>query len=245
MSGNLLALEPRARPAASQGAVPEAGVFPDWGERPRPNGPFQLPQRFEMTREMLRRADLALTEQVMGRGSRSTGLRNGVSRRWADSVDARSEAVRHRDIHTHAAATRPRSSLTRSLTTSPECNNITDQPDLNDLGTRYAPLCIVVGMDAPGRHSSRIAVPKMAACGRRQMTEIASIGLDIAKSWFQVHGADAQGRPVLRRKLRRDQVAKFFAELAPTVIRIEACSTAHHWARTLQPAGHPMRLIPP
>src|SRR3954465_11370453 len=100
-------------------------------------------------------------------------------------------------------------------------------------------------MDAPGRHSGRIAVPIMAACGRRQMTEIASIGLDIAKSWFQVHGADAQGRPVLRRKLRRDQVAKFFAELAPTVVGIEACSTAHHWARTLQAAGHRVRLIPP
>jgi hypothetical protein len=56
-------------------------------------------------------------------------------------------------------------------------------------------------MDAPGRHSGRIAVPIMAACGRRQVTEIASIGLDIAKSWFQVHGADAQGRPVLSSSL--------------------------------------------
>jgi len=60
------------------------------------------------------------------------------------------------------------------------------------------------------------------------MTEIASVGLDIAKNWFQIHAADTEGRPLLRRKLRRDQVLDFFAGLSPTVVGIEACSTSHH-----------------
>ena len=77
------------------------------------------------------------------------------------------------------------------------------------------------------------------------MTEITSVGLDIAKNWFQVHAADAEGKPVLRRKLRRDQVETFFAALPATVVGIEACSTSHHWARTIQSAGHRVRLIPP
>ena len=77
------------------------------------------------------------------------------------------------------------------------------------------------------------------------MTEIALVGLDIAKNWFQVHAADAGGAPVLRRKLRRDQVAAFFAELPPVTVGIEACSTSHHWARTIERLGHRVRLIPP
>lgn len=77
------------------------------------------------------------------------------------------------------------------------------------------------------------------------MTEIALVGLDIAKNWFQVHAADAEGRPALRRKLRRDQVAAFFAELPPVTVGIEACSTSHHWARTIERLGHRVRLIPP
>lgn len=77
------------------------------------------------------------------------------------------------------------------------------------------------------------------------MTEIAAIGLDIAKNWFQVHAADAEGQPVIRRKLRRYQVVKFFADLAPTVVGIEACSTSHHWARVIGAAGHRVRLLPP
>ena len=77
------------------------------------------------------------------------------------------------------------------------------------------------------------------------MTEIALVGLDIAKNWFQVHAADGEGKPVLRRKLRRDQVVAFFAELPPITVGIEACSTSHHWARTIEWLGHRVRLIPP
>ena len=77
------------------------------------------------------------------------------------------------------------------------------------------------------------------------MTEITTIGLDLAKMVFQVHATDDEGRPVLRRKLRRAQVHGFFAELPSCVIGLEACATAHHWARELQALGHEVRLIPP
>jgi transposase len=77
------------------------------------------------------------------------------------------------------------------------------------------------------------------------MTEIATVGLDLAKSWFQVHGADAQGRPVLRKKLARGKVLEFFANLPPCLVGMEACGSAHHWARELSKLGHEVRLMPP
>ena len=77
------------------------------------------------------------------------------------------------------------------------------------------------------------------------MTKITTVGLDLAKSVFQVHAADREGRPVVRRKLRRQQVLDFFAKLSPCLIGLEACASAHHWARELQALGHKVRLIPP
>jgi transposase len=77
------------------------------------------------------------------------------------------------------------------------------------------------------------------------MTKIMTVGLDLAKSVFQVHGADQDGRPVVRRKLRRAQVIPFFAALPPCLIGMEACASAHYWARELQALGHEVRLIPP
>jgi len=76
------------------------------------------------------------------------------------------------------------------------------------------------------------------------MTNITTIGLDLAKSVFQVHCADKDGRPVLRKKLRRAQVLEFFAKLPPCLVGMEACASAHHWARELQALGHEVRLIP-
>jgi transposase len=70
-----------------------------------------------------------------------------------------------------------------------------------------------------------------------------TIGLDIAKSVFQVHGEDS-GRIVLQKRLRRSQVVDFFAKLPPSRIGIEACGSSHHWARTLRDLGHDVRLIP-
>jgi transposase len=75
--------------------------------------------------------------------------------------------------------------------------------------------------------------------------EITTVGLDLAKSWFQVHGADAQGRPLLRKKLARGKLLAFFAGLPPCLIGMEACGSAHHWARELIKLGHEVRLIPP
>jgi transposase len=76
------------------------------------------------------------------------------------------------------------------------------------------------------------------------MTKVITIGLDIGKNVFQVHGVDASGEVVVRRRLRRGEVLKFLAKLEPTTIGIEACATAQHWARALAPLGHTVRLMP-
>ena len=72
-----------------------------------------------------------------------------------------------------------------------------------------------------------------------------TIGLDIAKSVFQVHGVDNVGKSVLKRQLKRGQMMKFFGDLPPTLIGIEACGIAHYWARQLASLGHEVKLIPP
>src|SRR6201994_5097801 len=77
------------------------------------------------------------------------------------------------------------------------------------------------------------------------MQSISTIGLDIAKSVFQVHGVDAAGQVVIRRQLRRQQVVAFFQKLPPCLIGTEACASSHYWARELQALGHTVRLIPP
>ena len=74
--------------------------------------------------------------------------------------------------------------------------------------------------------------------------EITTIGLDIAKRVFQAHGVDASGKAVLRRKLQRAEVLAFFEGLPPCLIGIEACGTAHHWAREIGALGHEVRLMP-
>ena len=74
---------------------------------------------------------------------------------------------------------------------------------------------------------------------------ITTIGLDLAKNVFQVHGVNERGKAVLRKQLKRDQVAPFFANLPPCLIGIEACASAHHWARKLQALGHTVRLMAP
>ena len=77
------------------------------------------------------------------------------------------------------------------------------------------------------------------------MTKATTIGLDIAKQVFQVHGADKAGRAVLRRKLRRSEVARFFSEQSPCLVGIEASGSAHYWARVLGELGHTVRLMAP
>ena len=75
--------------------------------------------------------------------------------------------------------------------------------------------------------------------------KITTVGIDLAKNVFQVHGIDDRGKAVLCKQLRRAQVAVFFANLPPCLIGMEACASAHHWARTLLSFGHTVRLIAP
>ncbi len=77
------------------------------------------------------------------------------------------------------------------------------------------------------------------------MEQITTIGLDLAKNVFQVHGVDAAGKVSVRRRLGRADVVRFFAALPPCLVGMEACGTAHHWARELSRLGHTVRLMPP
>ncbi len=77
------------------------------------------------------------------------------------------------------------------------------------------------------------------------MQAITTIGLDIAKSVFQVHGIDMEGKVIVRRQLKRRCVLAFFQKLPPCLVGIEACASSHHWSRELQVLGHTVRLMPP
>ena len=77
------------------------------------------------------------------------------------------------------------------------------------------------------------------------MSEIITVGLDLAKNVFQAHGADGAGNVVLRKKLRREQVLRFFGSLPPCIVAMEACGGAHFWGREIGKLGHEVRLIPP
>ena len=77
------------------------------------------------------------------------------------------------------------------------------------------------------------------------MGEVSTIGLDIAKSVFQVHGVDVAGTVVIRKRISRAKVLEYFGELPRCLVGIEACPSAHHWGRELQTLGHTVRLIPP
>ncbi len=77
------------------------------------------------------------------------------------------------------------------------------------------------------------------------MGEVSTIGLDIAKSVFQIHGVDAEGAVVIRKRIGRAKLLGFFSELPRCLIGIEACPTAHHWSRELQALGHAVKLMPP
>lgn len=75
--------------------------------------------------------------------------------------------------------------------------------------------------------------------------KISVIGFDLAKHVFQIHGVDERGHAVLKKQLKRAQVATFFANLPPCLVAMEACSSSHYWARRLQELGHTARLIAP
>ena len=77
------------------------------------------------------------------------------------------------------------------------------------------------------------------------MQVVTTVGLDIAKSVFQVHGVDAAGQVVIRRQLKRRYVLAFFEKLPPCLVGIEACASSHHWSRELKVLGHTVKLMPP
>src|SRR3954453_23186069 len=102
--------------------------------------------------------------------------------------------------------------------------------------------------DLPLRHrSAGVEVVKgPPARGASEMQQqVTTVGLDLAKNLFQVHGADAQGRPVLKKRLAREKVLEFFANLPPCLVGLEACAAAHYRARELAKLGHTVRLMPP
>src|SRR5499427_5172463 len=104
----------------------------------------------------------------------------------------------------------------------------------------------MMGWMAPLRHlgAKMLAGRRPAANGEPSMGEITTIGVDLAKHVFQVHGVDAEGTTVLRKQLRRGQVLAFFSRLPPCVVGLEACATAHYWARELRAFGHEVRVMP-
>ena len=77
------------------------------------------------------------------------------------------------------------------------------------------------------------------------MGDVSTIGLDIAKAVFQVHGVDGAGAVVIRKRISRSKMLEFFADLPPCLVGIEACPSAHHWGRELQALGHTVKLMPP
>ena len=77
------------------------------------------------------------------------------------------------------------------------------------------------------------------------MQAVTTVGLDIAKSVFQVHGIDAAGQVVMRRQLKRRYVLAFFEKLPACLVGIEACASSHHWSRELKALGHTVKLMPP
>src|SRR5262249_25472397 len=77
------------------------------------------------------------------------------------------------------------------------------------------------------------------------MTKITTIGLDLAKKVFQVHGVDGEGKVVVARKLRRKEVLAFFAKPPPGPVGMQACGSAHHWGREIAKLGHTVKLMPP
>ena len=75
------------------------------------------------------------------------------------------------------------------------------------------------------------------------MKQITIIGLDLAKQIFQIHGVDAEGNVIINRKLRRAEVLRFFEKTPPCLVGIEACGSAHYWAREIAALGHDVRIV--
>ena len=103
----------------------------------------------------------------------------------------------------------------------------------------------MMGWMAPLRHRrAKLVFSRITRNREPSMSEITTIGLDLAKHVFQAHGIDAEGTTVLRKRLRRGQVLAFFSRIPRCVVGLEACATGHYWARELGALGHEVRLMP-
>src|SRR2546423_1154093 len=103
----------------------------------------------------------------------------------------------------------------------------------------------MMGWMATLRHRrAKLVFSRITRNREPSMSEITTIGLDLAKHVFQAHGIDAEGTTVLRKRLRRGQVLAFFSRIPRCVVGLEACATAHYWARELGALGHEVRLMP-
>ena len=107
----------------------------------------------------------------------------------------------------------------------------------------HRPVLMWWTVPAPGSEFPRVIVANKSHQGAIHM-QIATIGLNIAKNVFQLHGIDAAEKVVVRKQLRRSQVPAFFEALPPCLVGMEACATAHYWARELTKLGHQVRLMP-
>src|SRR5262249_9418838 len=117
--------------------------------------------------------------------------------------------------------------------------------------TTFADRAVTSAFDAvDGAHSEasechRVEALKQTTMREPSMGEVITVGLDIAKSVFQVHGVDEGGGVVLRKRISRAKMLEFFAGLELCLVGIEACPAAHHWGRELQALGHTVKLMPP
>jgi hypothetical protein len=103
----------------------------------------------------------------------------------------------------------------------------------------------VDGPRSPASMCHNVVVGERHNGEERSAMQAITVGLDLAKHWFQVHGVDAAGKIVVKRRFRRAEVVSFFRAQEPCLVGMEACATAHHWARELIALGHQVKLMPP
>ena len=117
------------------------------------------------------------------------------------------------------------------------------------MGNESPGLICLMGGNRPGRGTDGVDAPPTVVTSKPlkegAMEKASTIGLDIAKQVFQVHGADDRGGVLFRKRLRRGQLLSFFAALPPCPVAMEACASSHYWGREISKLGHSVKLIAP
>src|SRR5262249_55043443 len=107
------------------------------------------------------------------------------------------------------------------------------------------PPSLMVWTASPARHHSAKAWPQSATERRPSVKQFIRIGVDLAKNYFQIHALSSEGAPAIKRKVMRRKMREFFSQTAPCCVGMEACASAHYWARELKAMGHNVLLMPP